>query len=184
MELSELWIKIFKYSKNNLDGKFSSQEGADLFPKDANDKLLYSDVSITETWKAMEKLVEQGLVKSIGVSNFNSKQIDEILSIATVKPVVNQVRIIFPSNYQPLRRFHRGYCLQVECHPYLNQTKLKEFCASKGILLTAYSPLGSPDRPWAPKDEPSMLEDPKIVKIAEKYKKSPAQILIRYQVSL
>ncbi len=67
------------------------QEGSDLFPFDANGQLIPSEVPFTETWKAMEKLVEEGLVKSIGVANFNSKQIDEILAIAKIKPVINQV---------------------------------------------------------------------------------------------
>lgn len=68
------------------------QEGDDLFPQDANGNSIYSDVPFTDTWKAMEKLVEKGLVKSIGVSNFNSQQIIEVLAIAEIPPVTNQVR--------------------------------------------------------------------------------------------
>ena len=72
--------------------------------------------------------------------------------------------------------------LQVECHPYLCQSKLLSFCRDRGIFLTAYSPLGSPDRPWSTPDEPKLLEDPKLVEIAKRHGKTPAQILIKWQV--
>lgn len=70
------------------------QEGGNLFPKDSNNKVQYSDVAYTDTWPMLENLVEKGLVKSIGVSNFNAQQIDDILAIAKIPPVTNQVRIL------------------------------------------------------------------------------------------
>ena len=134
--------------------------GDELFPVDKDGKMIFSDVDYVDTWKAMEKLVVKGLTRSIGISNFNSEQVDRILKSATIKPVTNQVEI----------------------HPYLTQKKLNKFCNDRGVVLTAYSPLGSPDRPWAKPGEPQLLEDPSLKKIAEKYKKSVAQILIRYQI--
>ena len=73
----------------------------------------YSNDSYIETWKAMENTVTDGLTKSIGLSNFNSRQINEVLDIATIKPSV----------------------LQIECHPYLTQEKLMSFCAEKNIAV-------------------------------------------------
>lgn len=70
----------------------------------------------------------------------------------------------------------------MECHPYLNQKKLRAYLDSVGIKLTAYSPLGSPDRPWAKPDEQPLLANPKLIAIAEKYGKTPAQIALRWQV--
>ncbi|RWS23290.1 uncharacterized protein B4U80_07110 [Leptotrombidium deliense] len=136
------------------------KEGGELFPKDADDNILYSDIDYLETYKGMEDCFNSGLIKSIGLSNFNSEQIKRVLDACTVKPVMNQV----------------------ECHPYNNQTKLINFCEALGITITAYSPLGTPDRPWAAATDPSLLEEPKLEEIAKKYNKSTAQVLIRYQV--
>jgi len=138
----------------------SYKEGVGLFPTDANGDFLEGDADWLDSWKAMEPLVDAGLTKSIGVSNFNKRQIDRLVANARIMPVTNQV----------------------ECHPYLNQKRLKEHCEAKKILLTAYSPLGSPARPWAVSGEPQLIEEPIIVKIAKAHKKNPAQVLLRYQV--
>lgn len=114
-----------------------------------------------DTWVGMEDCFNQGLVKSIGLSNFNSEQIARVLSVAKIKPVVNQV----------------------ECNPNINQKKLIKFCQDRNIVVTGYCPLGKAaearDKPGVPK--PSM-EDPKIIEMAKKYNKTPAQIVLRYLV--
>jgi len=136
------------------------KEEGELFPNDSNGKVVYSSVDFVDTWRELEKLVDAGLAKSIGLSNFNKAQTQRVLDIARIKPVVNQI----------------------ECHPYLSQQKLSAYLKSVNIVVTAYSPLGSPNRPWVTKDDPVLLEDPKIVKLATKYNKTPAQVLIRYQL--
>jgi aldehyde reductase len=136
------------------------ESGTELFPRNEAGDILYSDVDYLDTYKALETLVDAGLTKSIGLSNFNARQVDRICSNARIQPVVNQV----------------------ECHPYLNQARLSAHCKSKNIVITAYSPLGSPDRPWAQPGEPLLMEDPKLHAIAKKYNKTVAQILIRYQI--
>jgi len=127
---------------------------------DSEGRLLGSGVSYLDTWKAMERCVQLGLTKSIGVSNFNINQLKEILKVAKIKPVVNQV----------------------ECHPYLTQVKLKEFCDSCDIQLIGYAPLGSPKRSWAGPEEDAVLDEPIVKKLADKYKKTNAQVLIKFQI--
>jgi diketogulonate reductase-like aldo/keto reductase len=139
---------------------FERGDGVELYPMNEDGTFKFSDIHPTTTWLAMEKLVKKGLTKSIGLSNFNSEQITDVLEKGSLKPVTNQV----------------------ECHPYLGQGKLFAFCKERGITITAYSPLGSPDRPWAKPGEPLLMEDPKIKAIANKHSKSPAQVLIRWQV--
>lgn len=136
------------------------QRGKELMPRREDGSVCYSDTHYKETWKAMENLLDKGLVRAIGVSNFNARQIKDILSTAKHKPVVNQV----------------------ECHPYLSQQALIAHCRSLGICVTAYSPLGSGDRPWASPNEPALLEDSELRAIAQRYKKSPAQIILRWHI--
>uniref|UniRef100_A0A1A8MXV3 alcohol dehydrogenase (NADP(+)) n=1 Tax=Nothobranchius pienaari TaxID=704102 RepID=A0A1A8MXV3_9TELE len=138
---------------------YAFQRGEMTFPKNEDGTLLYDDTDYKLTWNAMEKLVEKGLVRSIGLSNFNCRQIDDILSMASIKPTV----------------------VQVESHPYLAQVELLAHCRDRGLVMTAYSPLGSPDRAWKHPDEPLLLQEPVIASLAQKYKKSPAQIILRWQ---
>ena len=101
-------------------------------------------------------------MKHIGVSNFSIKKLEDLMSKTGDNPEMNQV----------------------ELHPFLQQDKLLEFAKKNNIHLTAYSPLGSGDRikEMKAEDEPSLLDDPVIRKIAEKHSASPGQILIKWSV--
>ncbi|XP_029340837.1 estradiol 17 beta-dehydrogenase 5-like isoform X2 [Mus caroli] len=137
--------------------------GENYFPKDENGKFIYDAVDICDTWEAMEKCKDAGLAKSIGVSNFNRRQLEKILKKPGLK-------------YKPV-------CNQVECHPYLNQRKLLDFCKSKDIVLVAHSALGSNrDKEWVDKSFPVLLDDPVLGSMAKKYNRTPALIALRYQV--
>ncbi|VDM25466.1 unnamed protein product [Toxocara canis] len=129
-----------------------------------NGHLVPDTIDHLETWRVLEKLYKEGKVKAIGVSNFNQEQIQNILDHATVKP----------------------HNLQVEMHLYWPQNELYEFCKKNNITMTAYGPLGSPGRRtfnpdgnW-PEAEP--MKDPLVLELASKYRKTPAQILLRYMV--
>lgn len=123
-------------------------------------KIIGSDIHYIETYQAMEELVANGKVKSIGVSNFNVAQLTEILSICKIKPV----------------------CNQVEVHPLHQNTELVDFCQKNDIAVTAYAPLGAPDRMWLKPDEPVLMQNPLILDLAKKHSKSPAQVILRWLV--
>ncbi|KAK6036053.1 oxidoreductase, aldo/keto reductase family protein, partial [Cooperia oncophora] len=119
-------------------------------------------VSHIETWQAMEKLHDEGKLKALGLSNFNAEQMEHLYSQARIKP----------SN------------LQVECHIYLPQVELQQFCKKHNMSLTAYAPLGSPGRKAARPDgvwpEGDPMTEPVVKEIAAKHGKTPAQILLRH----
>lgn len=104
-----------------------------------------------DSYKAMEKLYKDGRTKAIGVCNFDVEHLQRIIDECEIVPAVNQV----------------------ECHPYLQQKELKEFCKKHGIYLEAYSPLMNGTK---------VLEDPVIKEIAEQYGKTPAQVILRWHL--
>ncbi|KAG9155129.1 hypothetical protein Leryth_011101 [Lithospermum erythrorhizon] len=111
-------------------------------------------LDISSTWKAMETLFDSGKARAIGVCNFSTKKMGDLLNIARVPPAVNQV----------------------ECHPSWQQQKLHDFCKTKGVHLSGYSPLGSPGKMHL---KSVVIKHPIIALIAEKLAKTPAQICLR-----
>lgn len=131
-------------------------------PQSPDDLISLDQLPLETTWQAMEDLVEKGLCRHIGVSNFSITKLKSLLESAHIKPELNQI----------------------ELHPYLQQYSMLEFCSQNGVHLTAYSPLGSPDRPDSIKadDEPILLEDPTIAAIAQRHEVTPAQVLISWAI--
>ena len=131
-------------------------------PDDPNPRMEPAAVSLHETWGAMERLMEAGLVRNIGVSNCNVALLRELLITARIKPAV----------------------LQIESHPYLTQDKLLRFCRLEQICVTAFSPLGAMSYvpiQMADEDE-SILAEPVVMQIARRHGKSAVQVLLRWGV--
>ncbi|XP_061184500.1 aldo-keto reductase family 1 member B7-like [Saccostrea echinata] len=133
-------------------------DASEAFPMDDKGYARFSDHDYMDVWTEMEKLVDEGLVKAIGLSNFNKSQIERVLQNCRIKPCN----------------------LQIEVHPYLSNKKLIDFCSSKGISVTAYAPLGNPNRSWAKGKEPTIFEEPILKEIAEKKNKTIAQVCLRF----
>lgn len=118
------------------------------------------DVDIVQTWRAMESLVEAGLVRCIGVANFSMQLLQHLCSVSRIRPQVNQI----------------------ELHPFLAQEQLVRFCQSMGLAVIAFSPLGAGSYvsiDMASADE-SILQHPLVLELAEKYGKTAAQIILRW----
>jgi alcohol dehydrogenase (NADP+) len=132
------------------------------FPKSLADFFPLAEVPLSETWSALEACAREGLVRHLGVSNFNSEKIEEVTQNATILPEMNQV----------------------ELHPLLPQQKLLAYCEQHNMHVTAYSPLGSRDRPDTAKkaDEPNLFNHATIREVAEKHGCSAPQVLISWAV--
>ncbi|MCG8307301.1 MAG: aldo/keto reductase [Cytophagales bacterium] len=133
-----------------------------VFPSSETDYLSLEEIPTAITWNAMEDCVKAGLTRHIGVSNFSVKKLKDLISVCDIKPEVNQI----------------------ELHPFLQQKQMLDYCKQENIVLTAYSPLGSTDRPpqFKAKDEPSLLEHPTIGEIANANGITAAQVLIRWAI--
>jgi alcohol dehydrogenase (NADP+) len=133
---------------------FAFQAGDEHDPRDENGSVVYdSEVTLLDTWRAMERLVDGGRCRAIGLSDVGLDELAPIYEAARVKPAA----------------------VQVEAHPYLPETELLEFCKEKGIVLLAFAPLGHGTRP-------GLLEDPVITAIAARVRKTPGQVLLAWAV--
>lgn len=132
------------------------------FPEGPADFVSLGQIPLAETWQGMEEAVEKGLCRAIGVSNFSSRKIGDLLADATIRPVVNQV----------------------EAHPFFPQRELIAWCGDHDIALTAYSPLGSGDRiaEFRRDDEPEPLTDPVILDIAKRRNLTAGQVLLAWAI--
>jgi len=133
---------------------FAFQPGDDQDPRDPNGNVLYDyDVTLLDTWKAMETLVDHRKCRAIGLSDVGLDELKPIYDSARIKPAV----------------------IQAESHPYLPETELLDYCKQKGIVFLAFAPLGHGMRP-------GLLEDPVIAAIAARVGKTPAQVLLAWAV--
>jgi len=133
---------------------FAFQPGDVQDPRDANGNVIYdSNVTLLDTWGALENLVREGKCKAIGLSDVSLEKVKEICEAATIKPAV----------------------VHVESHPYLPEWELLDYCRKNGIVLQAFAPLGH-------SSEPNLLADPIITAIASRVGKTPAQVALAWAI--
>ena len=133
---------------------FAFQPGDEQDPRDANGNVIYDNgVTLLETWRALEGLVDEGRCKAIGLSDVNLAQAKEIFEAARIKPAV----------------------VHVESHPYLPQWDLLDYCRENTIVFQAFAALGHSSKP-------NLLEDPVITAIARRVDKTPAQVLLAWAI--
>ncbi|MGO8766807.1 MAG: aldo/keto reductase [Limisphaerales bacterium] len=133
---------------------FAFQPGDEQDPRDANGKVIYdTGVKLSDTWGAVEELVEEGKCKAIGLSDIGLEGVKEIFETATIKPAV----------------------VHVESHPYLPEWELLDYCRKHGIVLQAFAALGH-------SSEPNLLADPVITAIASRVGKTPAQVVLAWAI--
>ncbi len=152
----EVWITTKLWPSEYGEGKTSAaiDKMLDRLGTDHIDLLLLHQQfgDHIGAWKDMEKAIRDGRVRSIGLSNFESERLEEVLEAAEIMPSV----------------------LQVECHPYYPQHQLKERIARYGIAIESWYPLGHGDA--------GLLNEPVFVELAEKHGKTPAQIILRWHI--
>jgi diketogulonate reductase-like aldo/keto reductase len=148
------WLGLEAVDLYLVHTPFAFRPGDDQDPRDPQGAVVYDDgVTLEETWAAMEALVDQGLSRSIGLSDIDAAGARKIVETARIKPAV----------------------VEVESHPYHPQWELHELCKEHGIVLLAFASLGHAL-------EPRLLDDPLIVSIARRVGKTPAQVLLAWGI--
>jgi len=133
---------------------FAFKPGDEQDPRDASGRVIYDKgVTLLDTWRAMEGLVDEGRCKAIGLSDVGLEQVKGIVEAARIKPAV----------------FH------VESHPYLPEWELLDYCKQHGIVLQAFAALGH-------SSEPKLLDDPVVAAVARRVNKTPAQVLLAWGI--
>lgn len=133
---------------------YAFRPGDDQDPRDQNGDVIYDEgITLMDTWRAMEALVDRGVCRAIGLSDVNLNQLREVFRQARIKPSV----------------------VQIESHPYLPETEMLEFCKTNGVVMLAFAPLGHGMKP-------GVLEDPVILAIARRVDKTPAQVLLAWAI--
>jgi len=133
---------------------FAFRPGDDQDPRDESGQIIYDDgVTLAETWQELERLVDDGRCRAIGLSDITLGKVREIVAVARIKPAV----------------------VQVESHPYLPEWELLTFCQEHGIVLLAFAPLGH-------SSTPNLLQDPVITAIAARLGMTPAQVALSWAV--
>ena len=132
------------------------------FPAPVENRLGYDAARYAAVWREMEAAVAAGRSRAIGTSNMSARKLSELLKTCAIRPAVNQI----------------------ESHPFLSQAKEVAWATAQGIVTTAYSPLGSPDRParLIAEGDPAPLHDETVLAIAAKHGREAAQVLLRWQV--
>ncbi|KAF8064090.1 reductase AKOR2 [Lyophyllum atratum] len=145
------------------------EKGSALLPRNSDGTVkVREDVNFNQAWVEMEKLLETGKVKAVGVSNFSIETLEQLFTTAKITPAVNQVECVL---FTWLSKHQHTYCPRL--HPYLVQEDLREYSAKKGIVLTAYAPSGYD----------SVRNDPLIVELANKYGTTANQITLAWHLA-
>ena len=133
---------------------FAFQPGDEQDPRDAEGHVIYDrGVTLSDTWAALEELVREGKCRAIGLSDVGVDKVQEVFAAASIKPAV----------------------VHVECHPYLPEWELLDYCRENGIVLQAFAALGH-------SSEPNLLADPVITAIAHRVGKTPAQVVLAWAI--
>lgn len=162
LEYLDLYLIHFPLAQRFVPFETRYPPGWFFDPEAANPVVEEARVPVQETWQALEELTKEGLVRNIGICNFGTSQIRDLLTYAHIRPAV----------------------LQVETHPRLTQQKLLSYCQQEKIAYTAFSPLGAQSYYSLNMADPSesLLEHPDVTTIAEQVNRTAAQVLLRWGV--